>query len=58
MLDYRRVIVDVVRRFLYPGSSSALGQGFRIVAYSGDRWIYLQGLRDGLMAIRESVPSR
>ena len=31
---------------------AALEQGFRIVAYSGDLWIYQQGLRDGLAAIR------
>ena len=33
----------------------ALEQGFRIVAYSGDLWIYQQGLRDGLAAIRASL---
>jgi 4-hydroxy-2-oxoheptanedioate aldolase len=32
---------------------AALDQGFRIVAYSGDLWIYQQGLREGLAAIRE-----
>ncbi len=31
----------------------ALDQGFRIVAYSGDLWIYQQGLRDGLASIRD-----
>jgi 2-keto-3-deoxy-L-rhamnonate aldolase RhmA len=34
----------------------ALRQGFRIVAYSGDLWIYQQGLRDGLAAIRATIP--
>ncbi len=29
-----------------------LAQGFRIVAYSGDIWIYQQALREGLAAIR------
>ena len=36
-------------------ATAALAQGFRIVAYSGDLWIYQQGLRDGLNAIRASV---
>ena len=30
----------------------ALDQGFRIVAYSGDLWLYQMALRDGLTAIR------
>jgi 2-dehydro-3-deoxyglucarate aldolase/4-hydroxy-2-oxoheptanedioate aldolase len=30
----------------------ALDQGFRIVAYSGDLWLYQTALRDGLAAIR------
>lgn len=30
-----------------------LAQGFRIMAYSGDLWIYQQALRQGLAAIRE-----
>ena len=33
-------------------AKAALWQGFRIVAYSGDLWIYQQGLRDGLATIR------
>jgi len=32
-----------------------LKQGFRIVAYSGDLWIYQQGLRAGIAALRASV---
>lgn len=32
-----------------------LDQGFRAVAYSGDLWIYQQGLRDGLTALREAA---
>jgi 2-dehydro-3-deoxyglucarate aldolase/4-hydroxy-2-oxoheptanedioate aldolase len=31
-----------------------LKQGFRILAYSGDLWIYQQGLREGLDALRGS----
>lgn len=31
-----------------------LAQGFRILAYSGDIWIYQQALREGLAAIRGS----
>ena len=29
-----------------------LAQGFRILAYSGDIWIYQQALKEGLAAIR------
>ena len=32
-----------------------LQQGFRAIAYSGDLWIYLQGLREGLQALRGSA---
>lgn len=32
-----------------------LAQGFRALAYSGDLWIYQQGLRDGLNALRGSA---
>jgi 2-dehydro-3-deoxyglucarate aldolase/4-hydroxy-2-oxoheptanedioate aldolase len=31
---------------------AALDQGFRIVAYSGDLWLYQLALREGLAAIR------
>ena len=30
----------------------ALAQGFRIIAYSGDIWLYQQVLSEGLAAIR------
>jgi 2-dehydro-3-deoxyglucarate aldolase/4-hydroxy-2-oxoheptanedioate aldolase len=33
-------------------AQAALGQGFRIVAYGGDLWIYGAALRQGLDAIR------
>jgi 2-dehydro-3-deoxyglucarate aldolase/4-hydroxy-2-oxoheptanedioate aldolase len=33
-------------------AQQALDQGFRIVAYSGDLWLYQQALREGLAAIR------
>ena len=36
-------------------AQAALKQGFRIVAYSGDLWLYQQALRDGLAEIRASV---
>jgi 2-keto-3-deoxy-L-rhamnonate aldolase RhmA len=39
-------------------ATAALEQGFRIVAYSGDLWIYQQGLRDGLAEIRASIAPR
>ena len=31
----------------------AIDQGFRVLAYSGDLWLYQQALRDGLAAIRK-----
>jgi 2-keto-3-deoxy-L-rhamnonate aldolase RhmA len=34
---------------------SLLAQGFRIMAYGGDVWIYQQGLREGIAALRASV---
>ncbi|MGN6361166.1 MAG: HpcH/HpaI aldolase family protein [Thermomicrobiales bacterium] len=41
---------------LMPGTpewaGDLLNQGFRILAYSGDLWLYGQALRDGLTAIR------
>jgi 2-dehydro-3-deoxyglucarate aldolase/4-hydroxy-2-oxoheptanedioate aldolase len=36
-------------------AQAALKSGFRIVAYSGDLWIYQTALRDGLTAIRAHV---
>ena len=33
-----------------------LGQGFRIMAYSGDLWIYQAALRRGLAELREHAP--
>jgi 2-dehydro-3-deoxyglucarate aldolase/4-hydroxy-2-oxoheptanedioate aldolase len=33
-------------------AQQALDQGFRIVAYSGDLWLYQQALREGLATIR------
>ena len=33
-------------------AQQALGQGFRIVAYSGDLWLYQLALREGLATIR------
>jgi 2-keto-3-deoxy-L-rhamnonate aldolase RhmA len=39
-------------------ATAALEQGFRIVAYSGDLWIYQQGLRDGLAEIRAGIAPR
>ena len=33
-------------------SRAFLAQGFRIIAYNGDLWIYGQALREGLAAIR------
>ena len=33
-------------------ATAALEQGFRIVAYSGDLWLYQLALRDGLVKIR------
>jgi 2-dehydro-3-deoxyglucarate aldolase/4-hydroxy-2-oxoheptanedioate aldolase len=33
---------------------AALAQGFRMVAYSGDIWIYQQALRDGLAGLRSA----
>ena len=33
-------------------AQAALEQGFRIIAYSGDLWIYQQALREGLATIR------
>ena len=38
-----------------PDAQAALKQGFRIVAYSGDLWLYQQALRDGLAEIRASM---
>ena len=46
------------QRELLPGlttpgiGTAALAQGFRMVAYGGDLWIYQQTLRDGLAALR------
>jgi 2-dehydro-3-deoxyglucarate aldolase/4-hydroxy-2-oxoheptanedioate aldolase len=34
---------------------ASLEQGFRIMAYSGDLWLYEQALREGLAAIRSGV---
>jgi 2-dehydro-3-deoxyglucarate aldolase/4-hydroxy-2-oxoheptanedioate aldolase len=34
------------------GARALLAQGFRILAYGGDLWIYQQALREGLAAIR------
>jgi hypothetical protein len=34
-----------------------LQTGFRMVAYGGDLWIYQAGLRKGLQALREGLPS-
>jgi 2-dehydro-3-deoxyglucarate aldolase/4-hydroxy-2-oxoheptanedioate aldolase len=33
---------------------AALKQGFRMLAYSGDIWIYQQALREGLAGLRLS----
>jgi 2-keto-3-deoxy-L-rhamnonate aldolase RhmA len=33
-------------------AQQALDQGFRIVAYSGDLWLYQRALREGLATIR------
>ena len=33
-----------------------LAQGFRVMAYGGDVWIYQQGLRDGIAALHGSAP--
>ena len=37
------------------GGQQALAQGFRCLAYWGDVWIYQQGLRQGIAALRESA---
>lgn len=34
---------------------SQLDQGFRILAYGGDVWLYQQALRDGIAALRASI---
>jgi 2-keto-3-deoxy-L-rhamnonate aldolase RhmA len=34
-----------------------LAQGFRAMAYSGDHWLYQQALRQGLDALRASLPA-
>ncbi|MFN8632283.1 MAG: aldolase/citrate lyase family protein [Chloroflexota bacterium] len=39
-------------------AQAALAQGFRIVAYSGDLWLYQLALREGLAAIRAHVPQQ
>jgi hypothetical protein len=31
-----------------------LSQGFRILAYGGDLWLYQQALREGVKALREA----
>jgi 2-keto-3-deoxy-L-rhamnonate aldolase RhmA len=36
---------------------SLLAQGFRMISYGGDVWLYQQALRDGLSALRGSMPS-
>jgi 2-keto-3-deoxy-L-rhamnonate aldolase RhmA len=40
------------------GAREALGQGFRILAYWGDVWIYQEGLRRGLDGIRAHLATR
>jgi hypothetical protein len=40
------------------GAREALGQGFRILAYWGDVWIYQEGLRRGLDGIRAHLAAR
>ncbi|MFM8593978.1 MAG: HpcH/HpaI aldolase family protein [Chloroflexota bacterium] len=39
-------------------SQAALASGFRIVAYSGDIWIYQSGLRDGIAALKQGLAKR
>lgn len=61
-LDAVRRVVDACRRFGKAAGMMAtsvsigkdlLNQGFRILAYGGDLWIYQQALRQGLMQLRE-----
>ena len=39
-------------------AKQALAQGFRIIAYWGDVWLYQQALRTGLQAIRSGLPAQ
>jgi len=39
-------------------AKAALAQGFRIVAYSGDLWLYQQALREGLATIRAEASKK
>jgi 2-dehydro-3-deoxyglucarate aldolase/4-hydroxy-2-oxoheptanedioate aldolase len=35
------------------GARAMLDQGFRMLAYSGDLWIYQAALRDGIRALKQ-----
>jgi 2-keto-3-deoxy-L-rhamnonate aldolase RhmA len=64
--DYRAAVekvIDACRRHgKVPGimatdvatGRALLGQGFRMIAYGGDLWLYQQALREGLAALRGS----
>lgn len=41
-----------------PGGQQLLDQGFRILAYGGDLWVYQSALRHGIAALKEHSPSR
>jgi 2-dehydro-3-deoxyglucarate aldolase/4-hydroxy-2-oxoheptanedioate aldolase len=58
-------VLDAARRhgkaagFMATGveqGAALLAEGFRIVAYGGDVWLYQQALRDGLAALRNGRP--
>jgi 2-dehydro-3-deoxyglucarate aldolase/4-hydroxy-2-oxoheptanedioate aldolase len=63
-LDAVRRVLDAVRRhgkaagFLamdVEQGRALLAQGFRMLAYGGDLWIYQRALRDGIAALREAA---
>ena len=35
---------------------SLIEQGFRMIAYGGDLWVYQLAMKHGLKAIRQSIP--
>ena len=48
-MDHRR---PEVHRPDWPMARECLAQGFRMVAYGGDLWLYQAALREGLAALR------
>jgi 2-dehydro-3-deoxyglucarate aldolase/4-hydroxy-2-oxoheptanedioate aldolase len=40
-----------------PGGKMLLDQGFRMIAYGGDLWLYQQALREGVAALHQHVRS-